>query len=175
YAFGAWLARTYGGAALMYDIVNNTEGEYFPAVQSSIEATRGKSVSIESLLKGFVWDCIVSKDNAGFRKHVELSSSEERYCTEKSYGYPLTEVDLYNLANYGVSTSVKNSAGETVTRPGLTGPFFCPYNNVFSGGIRPYGFEFNKIGRVKSDAREIIITFGLDAPASTLKSYLIIE
>lgn len=175
YAFGAWLARTYGGAALMYDIVNNTEGEYFPAVQSSIEATTGTPVSIESLLKGFVWDCIVSKDNAGFRKHVELSSSDLRYCTEKSYGYPLTEVDLYNLANYGVSTTVTNSQGDQVTRPGLTGPFFCPYNNVFSGGIRPYGFEFNKIGTVNSGARSITITFGFNAPASTLKSYLIIE
>lgn len=175
YAFGAWLARTYGGAALMYDIVNNTEGEYFPAVQNGIKATSGRTVSIESLLKGFAWDCIVSKDNAGFRKHVELSSSEERYCTEKSYGYPLTEVDLYNLEAYIDSTTVTISEGKTVTRPGLTGPLFFECDKVYSGGIRPYGFEFNKIGRVKSDAREITITFELDAPASTLKSYLIIE
>ena len=175
YAFGAWLARTYGGAALMYDIVNNTEGEYFPAVQSSIETVTGTPVSIESLLKGFVWDCIVSKDNAGFRKHVELSSSEKRYCADKAYGYPLTKVDLYNLENYGVSTTVTDSEGKTITRPGLTGPFFWDYNKYYSEGIRPYGFEFNKIGTVYSGATSITITFGLDAPASTLKSYLIIE
>ena len=175
YAFGAWLARTYGGAALMYDIVNNTEGEYFPAVQSSIQATTGKSVSIESLLKGFAWDCIVSKDNAGFRKKVELTSTDSLYCKDKAYGYPLTKVDLYNLADYEVSKTVTDSEGKTVTRPGMTGPFFLDYNKYYSKGIRPYGFEFNKIGTVYSGATSVTITFGLDAPASTLKAYLIIE
>jgi len=175
YAFGAWLARTYGGAALMYDIVNNTEGEYFPAVLKGIKATTGKTVSIESLLKDFAWDCIVSKDDAGFRNHVELSSSDELYCKKLAYGYPLTKVDLYNLADYGVSTTVTISEGKTVTRPGLTGPFFCPYNKYSTEGIRPYGFEFNKIGTVNSGATSITITFGFNAPASTLKSYLIIE
>ncbi len=175
YAFGAWLARTYGGAKLMYDIVNNTEGEYFPAVQSSIKTITGESVSIESLLKGFVWDCIVSKDNAGFRKKVELTSTDPLYCTDKAYGYPLTKVDLYNLADYGVSKTVTNSEGKQVSRAGLTGPFFWDYNKYYSEGIRPYGFEFNKIGTVNSGATSVTITFGSTAPASTLKSYLIIE
>lgn len=175
YTFGAWLARTYGGAALMYDIVNNTEGEYFPAVQSSIKTVTGKSVSIESLLKDFVWDCIVSKDNAGFRKKVELTSTDSLYCTDKAYGYPLTKVDLYNLEDYGVSKTVTDDKGKTVTRSGMTGPFFWAYNQYYSKGIRPYGFEFNKIGTVNSGATSVTITFGLNAPASTLKAYLIIE
>ncbi len=175
YAFGAWLARTYGGAALMYNIVNNTEGEYFPAVLNGIKATSRKTVSIESLLKDFVWACIVSKDNAGFRKKVELTSTDSLYCTDKTYGYPLTEVDLYNLEDYGVSKTVTNSEGDPVTRPGMTGPYFLHYNQYSTGGIRPYGFEFNKIGTVNSGATSITITFGSNATASTLKSYLIIE
>ena len=177
YTFGAWLARNYGNAAMMRHIVNSTDTDYFTAVINSIKETAGSIVSIESLLSDFAYDCIVSKNDAGFRKYVELESNNVLYCTDKSYGYPLTKVDLYNLESYGVSpTYTTKENGKTVTkdRSGMNGPYFFESSYVATSGIRPYGMELNKVGTIATGATSITLTFN-DTSASTLKTYLIIE
>lgn len=167
YAFGAWLARTYGGAAFINHIVNSSVIDYFSAICDSILATTGDSVTTETLLRDFAYAVTISKEGEGFRHEIEEQTSGDFYNTSKDYGFPLSAVDLYNLENYGVTATDSN-------QDYLNGPTFFYSNTVSSGGVRPYGIELNKIGTIADGETTISLTFN-ENPSSSLKTYVIIE
>ena len=151
----------------MKNLVNSVDTDYYIAIPNGVRATTGTTVTMETLLKDFVYDCVISKDGAGFRKTIGLSPSDEPlYCTEKSYGYPLASVNLHNLKASGVS--------EEKLKNGSNSPYFFPYNSVASNGVRPYGIELNKIGTIAYGATSITLEFNSQT-ADALRTYLIIE
>lgn len=173
YTFGAWCARKYGGAHLMYDIANSTDGDLFPAVINSIKKTKDMTVTVESLLKEFVYDCIVPNSVSGtnaFMTSVTLPNTDPYFSKEKNYDYPLVSIDLWNLKQYC-------SNEDTIKRlePGLYGPVYLRCNEYWAE-VRPYGFFLSKIGTIQK-ANNFSITLGSVSgkSASALKTYLIIQ
>ena len=180
YAFGAWLARKHGGAAMMNHIVNSTDTDYFTAIAHSVHATTGETVTIASLLRDFAYDCIVSEavsGTNGFMRENKLSAGDPLYNTEKSYGYPLTAVDLWQLKDYISATTTTHTifgGKRTNTIEGLTGPYLFAANYASADGVRPYGMELQKVGTIASGATSLTLQFNAKS-ASSLKSYVIIE
>ena len=173
YTFGAWCARKYGGAHLMYDIANSTDGELFPAVINSIKKTQNMTVTVESLLKEFVYDCIVQNSASGtnaFMTSVTLPNTDNLFSIEKNYGYPLESIDLWNLLQYGSSLEIMKNLD-----PGLHGPVYMGCNQYWAE-VRPYGFFLNKIGTTQiADNFSFSLRSVSGKVASDLKTYLIIQ
>ena len=173
YTFGAWCARKYGGAHLMYDIANSTDGELFPAVINSIKKTQDKIVTVESLLKEFIYDCIVQNSASGtnaFMASVTLPNTDNLFSIEKNYGYPLESIDLWNLLQYGSSLEIMKNL-----EPGLHGPIYAGCNQYLKE-VRPYGFSLSKIGTIQiADNFSITLKAASGKTSSDLKTYLIIQ
>ncbi len=173
YTFGAWCARKYGGAHLMYDIANSTDGELFPAVINSIKKTQDKTVTVESLLKEFVYDCIVQNSASGtnaFMTSVTLPNMDNLFSLDKNYGYPLVSINLWDLQQYCTNA-------ETIRKleRGLHGPIYAGCNQ-YPKEVRPYGFSLSKIGTIQiADNFSITLKAASGKTSSDLKTYLIIQ
>lgn len=157
----------------MYDIANSTDGDLFPAVINSIKKTQYMTVTVESLLKEFVYDCIVQNSVSGtnaFMTSVTLPNTDNLFSLDKNYGYPLVSINLWDLKQYC-------SSAETIKtlERGLYGPTYLRCNEYWKE-VRPYGFFLSKIGTIQK-ANNFSITLGSESgkSASALKTYLIIQ
>ena len=173
YTFGAWCARKYGGVHLMYDIVNSTDTEHFTAIKNSIKKTSGLTVTTESLLKEFVYDCIVPNSASGtnaFMKAVTLPNTDQFFNKDKNYGYPLTSINLWNLTQYCASVDTIEKLSK-----GLNGPVYGGYSQYLTT-VRPYGFCMNKVGTTQlTNSFTLSLASKSGYVASALKTYLIIQ
>jgi hypothetical protein len=133
YAFGAWVARTYGGPALISKISkNNSVG--LDSVIAAIKEPTGTSVTVDSLMEQYLQACV-------FRTSFASSYSLPTFCkapgnsiTYNGETSVMTPIDLF-------STDYKYTNGSTTY---YTGPILA--SSTQQVDVRPHGFLFHAIG-----------------------------
>ncbi len=150
YAFGAWLARNFGGASLVKELSTNA---YVDA--KSIEAATGKS--IEYLLKWYSVSCVDKNSD-------RLSPG---YSFNKSSG-ELSAINLWTL-----SSSLDSTYAETKSSGyyKFNGPATFGYNAKYN--LRPYGMTLNYVG--KTTDSNVSLNFGSSAVSSNERVYIVVS
>ncbi len=150
YAFGAWLARNFGGASLVKELSTNA---YVDA--KSIEAATGKS--IEYLLKWYTVSCVDKNSD-------RLSPG---YSFNKSAG-ELSAINLWTL-----SSSLDSTYAETKSSGyyKFNGPATFGYNAKYN--LRPYGMTLNYVG--KTTDSNVSLNFGSTAVSSNERVYIVVS
>ncbi|MBP5158187.1 MAG: hypothetical protein ILP18_10000 [Treponema sp.] len=150
YAFGAWLARNFGGAQLVKALSTNA---YVDA--KSIEAATGKSM--EYLLKWYAVSCL-DKNSA------RLSPS---YTFNRAAG-ELSAINLWTL-----SSSLDSTYAETKSSGyyKFDGPATFGYNAKYN--LRPYGMTLNYVG--KTTDQNVSLNLGTGTVSANEKVYIVIS
>ncbi|MCR5620966.1 MAG: hypothetical protein K6G18_03845 [Treponema sp.] len=150
YAFGAWLARNFGGAQLVKALSTNA---YVDA--KSIEAATGKSM--EYLLKWYAVSCLD-------RNSARLSPS---YTFNRAAG-ELSAINLWTL-----SSSLDSTYAETKSSGyyKFDGPATFGYNAKYN--LRPYGMTLNYVG--KTTDQNVSLNLGTSTVSSNEKVYIVIS
>ena len=150
YAFGAWLARNFGGAQLVRALSTNA---YVDA--KAIEAATGKSM--EYLLKWYTVSCIDrNSDRIGPGHSFNKAAGE------------LSAINLWTLAKTLDSTYAEtNSSGYYK----FNGPATFGYNAKYN--LRPYGMTLNYVGR--TTASNVSMNFGSSSVASNERVYIVVS
>ena len=160
YAFGAWLARNYGGVSLISRMSSNS----YVDIESITDAA---GESMENLLKNYTVACLFQKSDYGFNKEVSQSEYE---C--EGYSYPLDAIDLWNSAtmlpeSYS-SFQRSSSANELYS---YEGPVYFDYNDQQE--IRPYGINLVKVGTAESS--DVTLNFNMSGINTAQKIYVVVE
>jgi hypothetical protein len=150
YAFGAWLARNFGGASLIKQLSTNA---YVDA--KSIEAATGKDM--EHLLKWYTVSCVD-------RNSARLNPG---YSFNKSAG-ELSAIDLWTLSKTLDSTYAETKSSGYYK---FNGPAAFGYNAKYN--LRPYGMTLNYVGR--TTASDVTLSFGTGSVSSKAKTYIVVS
>ena len=150
YAFGAWLARNFGGAQLVKAMSTNA---YVDA--KAIEAATGKSM--EYLLKWYTVSCIDrNSDRIGPGHSFNKSAGE------------LSAINLWTLAS-----TLKETYAETKSSGyyKFNGPATFGYNAKYN--LRPYGMTLNYVSR--TTASNVSLNFGSSSVSSNERVYIVVS
>lgn len=154
YGFGAYLARNYGGPALVKEIATND----YVDQKSITEALQslGKDETFDSVFRKYARSLVLDKDEEiTFNKNVSLSEPYD------GYNYPMPEINIFNVT-YPIS--------ETQS---LSGPALLYPDNRGQIDLRPYGFTLHLIG---STSRSSSIDLTFSSPESdTAEVYILIQ
>lgn len=139
YAFGAWIAREYGGPAFIENMSKNAKTG-MDSITDAIYATTGKSVSPLVLYKKFIQACVYRNTFA------------------QTYGYPTLYKKTYSrkfadgisagLGRIDIFSSDYKYPYYDRSSDYYTGPCLISYDA--SGELRPYGFTIHYVGRATS-------------------------
>ena len=188
YAFGAWCARQFGGAALVSKISQNASVDT-ASVVSAVNSINGTSYTLSDLLKMYAEACVFNTSDTSYAYPTyKQNAAQTLTYSSTSYAYPMTAVDLWDSAykypvltkyvNEGVYCNETDGTG-TITDSGTTynvtyllGPALYPGTSSYCFDIRPYGFTLHKIGIASSDT--VTITFS-SVGASDLDMYIFVQ
>ncbi|MCR4954511.1 MAG: hypothetical protein K6A43_10615 [Treponema sp.] len=111
YAFGAFLARNYGGAKLIHEIATN---EYVneESVVNAVNKINGTNLTFNDLLKEFPAILVNPQNKKSNLPSLYKEQSDSIICETDEYNFHLTAIDLENLSE-GVfikSDDIKGSA-----------------------------------------------------------------
>lgn len=163
YAFGSWLCRQYGGAALVKKMMTNgkTNNDCIVAAVNSIS---GKSYTFEDLFAQFIKACY-GKDS-GYTFNQDAAKTLTYSSGGTTYAYPMTKIDLwgdsmYNLTNVGGSESAAFDSeykrlGPAVFKysaphelPATYGMFLKRFDSIKDGSSSAYLLFTSKSGVTK--------------------------
>ena len=155
YAFGAYLARTYGGAAFISKVMQNdycNEG----AIAAAVSEVTGVQTTFAEILRAFVLSFV--KDGAA---SLNSQPEESPFFTgmvdsETKYDYPLEPIDM-----------------NTILQKGSNGIFGMKY---FDAGereiaLRPNGFTLHSLGELSGTS--LTVTFN-EAGAAGQRLFLVV-
>lgn len=132
YAFGAFLARNYGGAKLIHEICTN---EYVneESVVNAVNKINGTSKTFSELLKEYSFVLL----NLQALETEVVSLNKETVCKINDYEYHLSKIDLSNLPAQG-KVEIKSIIPEKVFESdlGAYGFYFLTFEkptNIFLG------------------------------------------
>ncbi len=166
YAFGAWLTRQFGGATLVNAMAQN-EAVDTDSVVDAVNSVNDTDYTIADILKMYAEACVFNTDDDSytyptFNQTQELTSGDDLYYSDETYGYPLAAIDLWDSA-YGWT----DSDDDTETGPQL-------FDNDDFSTLEPYGFTLHELGTVADDTTELDLTFN-STSASDEDVYLFIQ
>ena len=140
YAFGAWIAREYGGPAFIENMSKNAKTG-MDSITDAIYATTGKSVSPLVLYKKFIQACVYRNTFAQTYGYPTLykKTGSRKFADGISAG--LGRIDIFS-SDYKYQYYDRSSDY-------YTGPCLISYDA--SGELRPYGFTIHYVGRAISD------------------------
>ena len=167
YAFGGWLCRQYGGAALVKAIMDN---EYVDdeSIVAAVNSKNGTSYKWDDLFEQFLL-CITGSST------YTMNQDAAQTLEYSGYKYPMTAIDLWD-STWGLKgTSVeKEYKGSEVIYENydFLGPILLSYGAGIT--LRPaYGFLLHGLGVVSSGSTKTI-TFN-STGSQNLTMYLIIQ
>ena len=150
YAFGAWVARKYGGAELIHEMASNGYVNNDCLIQA-IKSVKSMTKTMDELVKEFILDVVNDTD---WEKSTETISGTS---------YTLSKVSLTDSA---YSNKINGST--------LLGPVTYYADREISS-LRPaYGLMICLYSKLPNDASSVTINFTTSG-AETLKMYLIIK
>lgn len=149
YAFGAWLARQYGGAKLFKAILSNSHSD-MDAVTEAVKSVAGEDYTDEQLIERYVQALVFTSSDFS---HPTMNQAAKQTLTygsgDSAYSYPMTAINLWN---YGGGPSYLKPADTTA--------------------VRPYGFTLHKVGTASADS----VTLKLSAsPSGSTKYYVLVQ
>ncbi len=149
YAFGAWLARQYGGAKLFKAILSNSHSD-MDAVTEAVKSVAGEDYTDEQILERYVQALVFTTSDF---THPTMNQAAKQTLTygsgDSAYSYPMTAINLWN---YG--------GGPSYLKPSDT------------TAVRPYGFTLHKVGTASADS----VTLKLSAsPSGSTKYYVLVQ
>ena len=172
YAFGAWLARQYDGAALVKEIVrNNSTGT--ASITAAVNALNSTSYTICDLRRQFAEACIFSTPS-----QYSLDQDAARTVAFQSgstyYSYPMTAIQIWDstygwiLSGTSLSTFIPFTASGTDSSGKYLGPNLCKaelYATLKAHApavckLRPYGMVLFKVGTASSDTVTVNFSSG---------------
>lgn len=147
YAFGAFLLRNYGGAALLQ---NMSTGDYenSESIENAVKTISGKTLSLDDLLLNFTTSLIFSDTSLN---NPSLNVEAETSLTCSGYTYPATAIDIWNMQD-----DVEDFYNETksVSYYKWDGPEYLSANASLSS-MKAYSFTLHKIGTIISSTGDI--------------------
>ena len=149
YAFGAWLARQYGGAKLFKAILSNSHSD-MDAMTEAVKSVAGEDYTDEQILERYVQALVFTTSDF---THPTMNQAAKQTLTygsgDSAYSYPMTAINLWN---YGGGPSYLKPADTTA--------------------VRPYGFTLHKVGTASADS----VTLKLSAsPSGSTKYYVLVQ
>jgi hypothetical protein len=189
YAFGAWCARQFGGAALVSKISQNNSVDT-ASVVSAINSINNTGYTLSELLKMYAEACVFNTSDKSYTYPTyNQNAAQTLTYSSTSYAYPMTAVNLWDKAykypvltddvNEGVYCNEKAGTGTIVDSGGKTydvtyllGPALYPGTSSYCLDIRPFGFTLHQIGTASSDT--VTITFS-SVGASDLDMYIFVQ
>ncbi len=172
YAFGSWLARQYGGAALVKKMSQNeyvNNSSIVSAVNSSVNS---KSYTFDQLFQQFLAACLNKGASSGYT-HNQAAGTKLTY---SSYSYPMPAINLWDTAyKYPTDNNpflVTNQSDCAATKAdSYTGPFVIANNYAFA--LHPeYGVTLHKAGTTSDST--LSLTFS-SSGADCVYIYVIIQ
>lgn len=173
YAFGAWLCRNYGGAALAQAMIKNDKVND-DSIVAAVNSLNGTSYSFGDLFKQFLL-ALTGNETYTMNKDAKETLSYG------GYRYPMEAIDLwseaYSLTSAGFQnySELQNSLSSyKYDSYDWKGPFlFSEY--YYPETLRPeHGFVIQKIEEIPSGATKKTFNFGINL-GSNLSTYLIIQ
>lgn len=141
YAFGAWIAREYGGPAFIENMSKNAKTG-MDSITDAIYATTGKSVSPLVLYKKFIQACVYRNTFAQTYGYPTLykKTGSRKFADGISAG--LGRIDIFS-SDYKYQYYDRSSDY-------YTGPCLISYDAA-ADELRPHGFTIHYVGRATSD------------------------
>ena len=113
YAFGAWLCRQYGGAALVRAMMSNDK-ENNSCIVAAVNSLNGTSYSFQDLFAQFIKACIGKDSTYTFNR--DAATSVTYSSGSVSYDYPMSAINLWESGSlYDLSTRTITSLGQQLT------------------------------------------------------------
>ena len=141
YAFGAWIAREYGGPAFIENMSKNAKAG-MDSITDAIYATTGESVSPLVLYKKFIQACVYRNTFAQTYGYPTLykKTGSRKFADGISAG--LGRIDIFS-SDYKYQYYDRSSDY-------YTGPCLISYDAA-ADELRPHGFTIHYVGRATSD------------------------
>ncbi len=165
YAFGGWLCRQYGGAALVKAIMDNAYVDD-KSIVAAVNSINGTSYDWDDLFEQFLL-CITGSSTYTMNKDAAQTLEYS------GYTYPMTKIDLWD-SEYGLQNTSYQRENERYAYSGYE--FLGPFLLANGAGItlRPaYGFLLHGLGVVGSSSTKTL-TFNTTG-SQNLTMYLIIQ
>ena len=146
YAFGAWLARTYGGPELVSKMSKSSSVD-FDSVVAAIKAQTGTTITMADLQKQYTQACVFrtqfAYDNNLPTFHVDAGNP----ITTDGYTSKMTAIDLFS-EDYGYGSDTTTDTN-TYLGPALA-------SSSQQVDVRPHGFLLHAIGTASQDTVTIV-------------------
>lgn len=167
YAFGAWLARQYGGAKLFNAILSNSHSD-MDAVTEAVKSVAGEDYTDEQILERYVQALVFTTTDF---THPTMNQAAKQTLTygsgDSAYSYPMTAINLWNLEAALPTYSSLYTNDEYYK---YDGPKYLSASDTTA--VRPYGFTLHKVGTASADS----VTLKLSAsPSGSTKYYVLVQ
>lgn len=167
YAFGAWLARQYGGAKLFKAILSNSHSD-MDAVTEAVKSVAGEDYTDEQLVERYVQALVFTTTDF---THPTMNQAAKQTLTygsgDSAYSYPMTAINLWNLE---AALPTYSSANTNSSYYKYDGPEYLSASDTTT--VRPYGFTLHKVGTASADS----VTLKLSAsPSGSTKYYVLVQ
>lgn len=167
YAFGAWLARQYGGAKLFKAILSNSHSD-MDAVTEAVKSVAGEDYTDEQILERYVQALVFTTSDF---THPTMKQAAKKTLTygsgDSAYSYPMTAIDLWNL-KAALPTYSSENTSESYYK--YDGPEYLSASDTTA--VRPYGVTLHKVGTASADS----VTLKLSAsPSGSTKYYVLVQ
>ena len=156
YTFGAFLARNYGGAALIKEISQNdkTDNNSIVAAVNKINST---SLTFDKIFQNFLLALTGNKT-------YTLNKNAKQTLSSGSYSYPMTAYDIF-ADKYSPAELLKTNTGN--------GPVLFKNNAAID--LRPqYGISLHTLGELSAGMNDLTLTFS-DKGSADLYMYVIVQ
>jgi len=164
YTFGAWLARQFGGAALVQSMAHDGY-EGTDSMVHAVNSINGTSYTMADLLKLYV-QSFLYQENAGLNK----SAAQTLSCN--SYTYPMAAINLWDSQYDWVNTTF--TASDITNAVSANGEYIGPaiMTNAYRCQLAPYGVSVHALGTAASDT----VTLTLSSGCSTRQNlYVLVQ
>src|SRR5574344_3026546 len=145
YAFGAWVARTYGGPELISKMSKNSTVGLDSVIAAIYDQTK-KSVTVDSLMEQYLQACVFRTSFASSYRLPTFYKAPGNPITYNGETSEMTAIDLF-------STDYKYTNDSTTY---YTGPILA--SSTQQVDVRPHGFLFHAIGSSTNDTGVLAFT-----------------
>ncbi|MBB5218752.1 hypothetical protein HNP77_001121 [Treponema rectale] len=151
YAFGAWLAREFGGPELV-SLISQNEYTGMDSIRNAIYELTGENLSANQLRRRFIQACAFRNDFAAANDLPTLNKDAGGSITEDTFTSVMNALDIYSsdyvLSDTGVSSQLGPAIYKNKSYPGSVRVNGTTYN---LSALRPHGFQIHYAGVASSD------------------------
>ena len=156
YTFGAFLARNYGGAALIKEILQNDKTDN-NSIVAAVNKINGTSLTFDKIFQKFLLALTGSTE-------YTHNKNAQQTLTCGSYKYPMKAYDIF-ADKYSPAELLKTNTGN--------GPVLFVNNAAID--LRPqYGISLHTLGALPAGMNDLTLTFS-DKGSADLYMYVIVQ